>query len=583
MTMKKIYITLLSLSSLLLVNCGDDYLDKNPISDVSEESFFTTSSDLELFTNGLYLLLPNSSARNEIFITDSQCGEVVHNTLSDLMTSSRIVPTTGGGWSWEDLRDINYFLENYEKCEDETAKNRYGGVARFFRAYFYFNMVMDFGDVPWYGNTMEADDEDLYKARDDRQYVVDKILEDLDWAINNMDGQPYTYEVSKYTALALKSRVGLFEGTFEKYHGISGYEKYLQAAVQASQELMENSPYSLYGTGNPDTDYADLFRTESAQTTEVILAREYTEPLVNGHRANYYTLTGSQGTPGMPKTVANSYLNADGSRFTDQVDYNTIPFAEETSGRDPRMAQTIRTSGYTRVGQVTELAPDLSYTITGYHITKYVTDAGSDGINQNTNDLPVFRFAEVLLNYAEAKAELGIATQNDMDISVGLLRTRVGMPGLSMATANADPDAYQEVFYPNVTGANKGLILEIRRERRIELYMEGHRWNDIRRWKAGQSITLPLRGIFLPGAGEYDLDGNGAIDTVLYEGDLPSGQIEGAKYFQLGTDIHLSSENLIDPLPDFNNRIFDESRDYLLPIPIQELQLNKNLSQNPNW
>ncbi|WP_421823992.1 RagB/SusD family nutrient uptake outer membrane protein [Flagellimonas oceanensis] len=581
--MKRIYITYLILSSLLLINCSDDYLDKNPISDVSEESFFQTASDLELYTNGFYLLLPNSSARNEIFTYDSQCGEIIQNTLSDLMMGSRIVPTSGGGWNWNDLRDINYFLENYERCEDQAAKNRYGGVARFFRAYFYFAKVVNFGDVPWYDKTMEADDEDLYKGRDNRQFVVDRILEDLDWAISHMGDEQYAYEISKYTALALKSRVALFEGTFEKYHGISGYETYLQTAIDASEELMENSPYGLYTTGNPANDYADLFRAESAETTEVILAREYTEPLTNGHRANYYTLTGSQGRPGMPKTVANSYLNADGSRFTEQVDFNTKSFSEETTDRDPRLSQTIRTPGYTRVGQNTQLPPDLSFSITGYHLTKFVTAANSDGINQNTNDLPVFRFAEVLLNYAEAKAELGTVTQNDLDRSIGLLRARAGMPNLSMAEANANPDSYQAAFYPNISGANTGLILEIRRERRIELYMEGHRWNDVRRWRAGQSITLPIRGIYIPGPGEYDLDGNGYIDTVLFEGELPTNQIEGARYFQLGVDIHLSEENLIDPLPDFNDRSFDEGRDYLLPIPVQELQLNPNLTQNPNW
>lgn len=581
--MKRLYITLLSLSSLFFINCSDDYLDKNPISDVSEESFFLTASDLELYTNGFYLMLPNSTARNEIFTYDSQCGDIVHNTLSDLMIGARIVPATGGGWNWGNLRNINYFLENYERCEDEAAKNRFGGVARFFRAYYYFGMVVNFGDVPWYDTTMEADDEGLYKARDSRQFVVDKILEDLDWAINNMGDEQYAYEVSKFTALALKSRVALFEGTFEKYHGISGYEKYLEAAADASEELMDTGVYSLYSTGNPNLDYADLFRAETAQTTEVILAREYTEPLTNGHRANYYTLTGSQGRPGMPKSAVNSYLNSDGSRFTDQTDFNAVSFADETVERDPRLAQTIRTPGYSRVGEGTALPPDLSFSITGYHITKFVTSSNSDGINQNTNDLPVFRFAEVLLNFAEAKAELGTITQDDLDRSIGLLRNRVGMPGLSMDDSNADPDDYQAMIYPNVSGANQGLLLEIRRERRIELYMEGHRWNDIRRWKVGQSITLPLRGIYLPGAGEYDLDGNGSIDTVIYEGDAPADQIAGAKYFKLGADIHLSADNLIDPLPEFNTRSFNEDRDYLLPIPIQELQLNPNLTQNPNW
>jgi hypothetical protein len=444
-------------------------------------------------------------------------------------------------------------------------------------------MVAEFGDLPWYDKTLEADSEDLYKARDDRQFVVDMILQDLDWAIEHMEDEQYPYEVSKYTALALKSRVGLFEGTFGKYHGIPGYEKYLQASVEASNELIQNGPYSLYVGGNPASDYGDLFRFEDAETSEVILAREYTQPLINGHRANYYTLTGSQGRPGMPKTLVNSYLNADGTRFTDQADFNAIPFVQEVSNRDPRLSQTIRTPGYTRVGSNEELPPDLSSSITGYHITKFVTGSSSDGINQNTNDLPIFRFAEILLNYAEAKAELGTITQSDIDASIGLLRSRVGMPNLIVADANANPDTYQEQFYPNVSGSNKGLILEIRRERRIELFMEGHRWNDIKRWKAGQSITMPLRGMYLPGTGEYDLTGNGEIDLVIYEGELPSDPIEGAKYFNLGTDIFLSPDNLIDPLPDFNDRTFNEERDYLSPIPMQELQLNTNLVQNPGW
>lgn len=135
--MKRIYIALFSLCSLLVVSCSDDYLDKNPISDVSEESFFVTASDLELYTNGFYLLLPNNSGRNEIFTDDYYCGDIVQNSLSDLMIGARIVPTSGGGWDWTAHRDINYFLENYEKCDDEAAKKRYGGVARFFRAYFY--------------------------------------------------------------------------------------------------------------------------------------------------------------------------------------------------------------------------------------------------------------------------------------------------------------------------------------------------------------------------------------------------------------------------------------------------------------
>ena len=575
--MKKLY-PILILCGLLLANCSDDYLDKSPISDVSTESFFRTAADLKLYTNGFYLMFPGTN----IYSGDSECGNILDDSPSSLLLNTRTVPASGGGWSWENLRKINYFLENYDRCDDESAKKHYSGVAYFFRAYFYFNMVMSFGDVPWYDKTMEVDDENLYKARDNRSYVVDLILEDLDLAITNLKEEQNGYEVTRYTALALKSRVGLFEGTYEKYRNISGYEKYLQASVDASLDLMENSPYSLYSTGNPETDYGTLFNSNDAQTEEVILARAYKQALVFAHRLNYYTVTASYGRPGMPKDMVNSYLKTDGSRFTDQPDYNQIFFTEETADRDPRLAQTIRTPGYTRKGQSQEIPPDLSATITGYQLVKFVTEQENDGIERNINDLPVFRFGETLLNYAEAKAELGTLTQADLDISIKLLRERAGMPALKLADANAGPDLYLENFYPNVSGANKGVILEIRRERRVELYMENFRWPDIIRWKAGEAMMIPFRGIYLPGAGEYDMDGDGKVDWVLYEGNMPSTTIAGAKYYKLGADLVLSGENLIDPMSDYGDRTFDDKM-YLQPIPTQELQLNPNLNQNPGW
>jgi hypothetical protein len=229
------------------------------------------------------------------------------------------------------------------------------------------------------------------------------------------------------------------------------------------------------------------------------------------------------------------------------------------------------------------LAPNLGATTTGYQLTKYVTEPVYDTNDESITDLPLFRFGEVLLNYAEAKAELGTITQNDLDISIKLLRDRVGMPPLSLAAANNDPDTFLENQYPGVEGSNKGLILEIRRERRIELYMEDHRWNDIVRWKAGQKITQPLRGLYFPGPGEYDMDDDGNIDVYLYEGEAPANQTEGIQYIELGADIFLDENNLVNPQPDFDTRTFDESRDYLYPLPRVELQLNPNLAQNPGW
>ncbi|WP_335965411.1 RagB/SusD family nutrient uptake outer membrane protein [Galbibacter sp. PAP.153] len=575
----RIYI-LTFLCSLILFSCSDEYLNKEPLSDVTEESFFQKSSDLELYTNGFYRMFPEASVYNG----DERAGEIITTNLSEEMRSARLIPTSGGGWNWDYLRDINYFLEHYEKCDDENAKKHYSGVARFFRAYFYFDKLKRFGDVPWYDYTIDpTDTESLQKPRDSRQFVTDKIIEDLDYAIANLNDETQAYRITKYSALALKSRVGLYEGTYEKYRNIDGYEKFLQASADASLMLMDDSPYTIYSTGDTMHDYMNLFNAHDAETSEMILSRQFTQTVAVDHNVNYYTTTSSYGRPGMPKELVNSYLMNDGSRFTDQANYNAIFFLEEVANRDPRLSQTIRTPGYTRKGETMEIAPNLGATTTGYQLTKYVTEPVYDTNDESITDLPILRFGEVLLNYAEAKAELGTISQTDLDNSIQQLRNRVGMPGLSMAEANSNPDPFMAEQYPTVTGANKGLILEIRRERRIELYMENHRWDDIVRWKSGQTITNPLRGMYFPGPGNYDLDGDDNTDVVLFEGEEPGGQTEGIQYIELGSDIFLDENNLVDPQPDFNNRTFDEERDYLYPIPRVELQLNPNLTQNPGW
>lgn len=573
-------IFILFVVSALITSCSDDFLDKEPISDVTEENFFTKASDLELYTNSFYLMFPET----QIYDGDSRPDNIVGTGLSAEMRSARFIPTSGGGWDWGDLRDINYFLEQYNRSDDEAAKKHYGGVARFFRAYFYFNMVKRFGDVPWYETTIDpTDTESLQKARDNRSFIVNKILEDLDWAIANLNEEQKAYRITKYTALALKSRVGLYEGSYEKYRDIDGYQDYLNASLEASLQLINYSPYSIYSTGNSQEDYLNLFNSHEAIVGEMILSRQFTTDLAVDHNVNYYTTTPSYGRPGMPKDLVNSYLNADGSRFTDQANFNEVFFTEEVSNRDPRLSQTIRTPGYTRKGDNIVLPPNIGATTTGYQIIKYVTESLYDTYDESIVDLPLFRFGEILLNYAEAKAELGTLMQGDIDESIKLLRDRVGMPNLSITEANANPDPYIEAQYPNVAGENKGVILEIRRERRIELYMEDLRWDDIIRWKAGYALTQPLRGMYIPGLGEYDLEGDGDIDIVVYEGDAPSNQVEGIQYLKLGSDIIFDNNNLIDPHPDFNNRTFDEIRDYLYPLPLVELQLNPNLEQNPGW
>ncbi|WP_286431977.1 RagB/SusD family nutrient uptake outer membrane protein [Myroides marinus] len=563
-----------------LTSCSEDFLDRTPLSEVTDENFFQKESDLILFSNSFYRMFPSTS----IYNGDSSSDNIIQNTLSEEMRGARTVPTTGGGWSWTDLRNINYFLANYERVPDKNVTKHYGGLAKFFRAYFYFEKVKRFGDVPWYDYVIDPNDTaSLEKPRDPRSVVVDNIMKDLDFAIENMKPTKNAYRISKWTALALKARVGLFEGTYMKYRGLKGYEKYLTQAVEAADLLMKESGYKVYSTGKPEKDYLNLFASHSAVEQEVILAREYSTELNIKHNVNYYTITSSYGRPGMPKDLVNSYLMKDGSRFTDKPNYNKIQFAQETKDRDLRLSQTIRTPKYTRIGGNIELAPDLSASVTGYQLIKYVTEAQYDTNSASIVDLPLFRYAEVLLNYAEAKAELGTLTQEDLDKSINVIRARVAMPALVLSAANATPDQYLANQYRNVQNTNKGVILEIRRERRIELYMEDHRWEDIVRWKEGQKLTQPIEGMYFPNTGSYDLDQNGTVDIHIYDGQKPNENQKGVYYVKLGRDLNLSTNSLVEPHPTFRTRVFKEEKDYLYPIPIQELQLNPNLKQNPGW
>ena len=213
--MKKILMILAAASTIALASC-EDWLDKYPLSSGSPETFFKTATDLEAYSNQFYLdVLPGTSIYEE-------CADnIVKDNLLNEMTDGRIVPNSGGGWSWGALRDINTMIEYSVNCEDEAARTEYVALARFFRAYFYFEKVKRFGDVPWYDKPIAASDtEQLNKPRDSRELVMTNIIADLDDAIANLPTKKEVYKVTKWTALALKSRVCLFEGTFRKYHGL---------------------------------------------------------------------------------------------------------------------------------------------------------------------------------------------------------------------------------------------------------------------------------------------------------------------------------------------------------------------------
>jgi hypothetical protein len=576
MMKKLIYIMLLTAG---LSSCDLDQLPKEAI---SPETFFNTENDLLLYTNSFYNALPSAED-----VYNEDVDNVVKNSLRDELQGTRIVPTSGGGWTWTNLRNINYFLANSNKCTDKKAVAKYNGVARFFRAYFYFGMVKRFGDVPWYSSTIEVADEDLLtKARDPRTLVMDSVMADIDFAIANLEGTRQVNTITKWTALALKSRMALYEGTFRKYHtefNLPDADKFLDECIEASEDLMKNSGYGIY-KDTPATAYLKLFSADNSIAEEIILGRDFSDQLQVYHNLNYYTMTASYGKPGLEKKLVNSYLMADGTRFTDMKGYETMQFYDEVQKRDPRLAQSIRTPGYTRIGESTPLVPEFGATVTGYQLIKFVSEPKWDTFGKDITDMPIFRYAEVLLNFAEAKAEKGTLTQDDLDISTKLTRGRVGMPNISLADANAKPDPYQAQMYTKLSGKNVGVILEIRRERRIELLMENFfRWDDIIRWKEGQLLTKQFKGMYFPGPGSYDLDKNGKVDLVIYEGTKPT--VPGAQLLKLGSEILLENGakggNIV--VNGHINKKFDENKDYLYPIPKQERLLNTNLSQNPNW
>lgn len=571
-----------TLLMLLLVSAScQDLLNQPPGDAVTSDEFFNTAKDLEVYTNDLYSVLPAKS----VYMDDSASDNILGVSADSRVEGTRTVPTNrgSGGWSWDNLRKINFFLENYERVDDAAAKVKYSGIARFFRAYFYFEKVQRFGDVPWYNEVLEANNEELlFKARDSRAVVMDEVLEDINYAVENIPAEKELNRITKYTALALKARIGLFEGTFRKYHGLGDHERFLEEAASAAKELIDSGAYSLYINGGEERAYLDLFARNNQDMTETILAVGY-EFGKRTHDLAYRMTAPTQGRWGLAKDLVNSYLMADGTPFTDKNGYQTMGFYKEMQNRDPRLTQTTAGPDFATYGSSEREDVNLDITRTGYRVIKGLPPKGPQwGSGGSYNDVILFRYAEALLVYAEAKAELGTLTQADLDMSINKLRDRVGMPHLSMADANASPDPYQEALYDNLDqGANKGVILEIRRERRIELVNEGFRWDDIMRWKEGQIFEDPINGLYFSELGAHDFNNDGADDVYVHDGDDSGAPAE------VTSTININERPLTNGtsgnLQLFGGGSFDENKDYFYPIPKEDLNLNENLEQNPGW
>jgi hypothetical protein len=558
MTNKHLYIYIIAITGLLFPACNKK-LNLYPKDALSEPTFFKNASDLALYCNQFYSSIPLQNS----YASDMSSDNEVPLNRDGFLAGNYVVPVSGGGWDWGQIRACNYFLERFQRAAvDVATQNKYAAEVRFFRALYYWQKVIRFGDVPWISKDLtDTSVSLLYGPKNPHKQVMDSVLADLNFAVANLPDLNAVDpgRLHKYAALALLSRIALWEGTFRKYHGLGDETVYLNATVTAAEAVMNSGNYAIWSTGNPKTDYYNLFIQEDlTNNKEAIL------PQVNIKDVLMQNLTrelGESGT-GWSKNFVRSFLCADGLPTALSPLYKGDDSLDaEAANRDPRFSQLIATRGFVLENNAdgtkniftlpqigTSTAP------TGYMIIKCLSpDPAQWNAGQSTLDLFLFRYAEILLNEAEARAELGQCTQTVLDNTINQLRDRVGMPHMVITSLVKDPKS----DFP----ALPALLDEIRRERRIELAADGFRFNDLMRWKAGTLINNPetILGMkLLP-----------AIKDQYPASQVSGVQVDGNNYIRLYTDI--------------NARAWDDKM-YLYPIPTQELTLNPNLlPQNPGW
>jgi hypothetical protein len=587
---------------VLFLACSDELLDRTPRNSVSPETFFRTESDLELYTNGL-LDIPSGY---DIYLSDQSSDNAATTgavEIKTIMTGNANSQNLTGGWDWERLREINYFLANYGRATvpDEVA-NHYAGLARLYRAQFYYDKVRRYSDVPYYDEVLNVTDQELlYKSQDPRSEVVDRILEDLAFATEHVREEVPQGTPDRYVALMWQARIALHEGTYRKYHPELSLEdtadEFLQLAAEAAEAVMESGRFALYTTGNPERDYLELFVSQSLAGNPEIIQYDWNDFGLGEEAGFRFQLQDYELSPS--RDLVQAYLTESGEPFTATEGYQTAGFVAEFTDRDPRLSQTLAYPGWINraEGQTTPYVQELNKNFTGYHLIKGFVNSTDEATIQSV-DVPTIRYAEALLIFAEARAELGELTQEDLDRSVNLLRARVGMPPVVLAEVQNDIDPVQQARYPEVTGADAGAILAVRRERRIELAFEGHRFDDLMRWHAGDLLEDIPEGIYFPGLGRYDLTGDGVDDIQLIalsetvpEGDARETNSLGVPliYYRTGpfgseATVYLENgEGGGATVTDDSDREFTEPLHYYRPVPFNEVILNPNLTQPFGW
>jgi len=578
-----IFIILFSLSGC------EDYLDRKNLDTFDESNFWTSESNMRRFARGAYTA----------YFTGYGSGYTWGNYFtggawSDEYSSSSIwtqnTATSGNGWSFTYVRRANLIISRVDLMpEPDETKNHWRGIGRFFRAMEYADLARAFGDVPWYDSEVQITDTELaYKERDPLELVATKIMEDFQYAAANVRTDDGDQQINRDVVLAFMSRHLLYFGTFMKYHGLDGEvaEGLLEGALWAAGQLIDGGNYQVAD------DYRGLFTSEDLTgNPEMIFFRQYEEAKATHCLVSY---NNQEAQTGITLKMVETYLSADGlpvkqSPLYDYYSDNGLRFyPDQFKNRDPRMAATL-------VDSVRISGAHTGYSTTGFPTLKFLpVDANSTDLqylgSANTTDAPVIRYGEVLLNYAEAAAELGRFTQEVAGKTINQLRAR-DIPGtdsqlpamnvsgevvLSGGVAVDDPDRDPSV---------SALLWEIRRERCVELMFEGFRRNDLRRWKKYEYLkTVETAGPTGMGKGAY-------VDLGVFDAATLTKVKKAVRFYypQAGNTDHAFIYNLYES----NMRrdwIAGDSyyeRQYLNAVPLDQIKLYRDmgyeLSQNPGW
>ncbi len=551
-------------SLLMFFGSCEKFLDVEPQTEFTDDNFWDSESNFESFSYGLYDVFKGYG--NGGFFGGDHFFSVNNDDVMALdqrleLDFPTAVPATSAGtnWSWSAIRKANLIIEKASSPSlSEVAKVKYTAIGRFFRALLYWEKVKRYGDVPYYDKPVGLDDDDaLYAPRMPRTEVVNKIVEDLDYAIANLGSGTSRVKVNKWTALAFKSRICLAAATTFKYHNVAGadVDGLLNASVDASTQLMESGNYSL------SEKYDKLFSSEDLTgNPEVILAKVYSG---DTWKHSIPSFIFHEPFFGFSHSAASAFLMADGKPvsydgaahpgYSEWVfsTTDTLTTAKNSidvsvgiaNGRDARMALIIDTS---------RLVTLFSKGIPMFSPIKYVTydmveHQPTQGVKATT-DAPIIRYGEVLLNFAEAKAELGTITQGDIDNSINLLRDRAGVAHLTVDVGFSADDRDPDVA---------PLLWEIRRERRVELMLEPFRKWDLIRWAKGSY---------------YDA-----------EESFYGVKIDPNVVFEDGIDVIKTADGHLYAQDEGDRRTSWDDRKYLEPIPADQLVLNPKLTQNPGW